>query len=307
MKFDTILKIVKLGRLHMLTIGLLLFVMGALFAVLSGAEFVLNRFIVGYAILLSAHLSVHYSNDYFDADADRYSKTTLFTGGTRVLLVNPELCKFSKWFALFLMGVSMLLALIFIIIFSFSVLFLIFVILGNLLGWYYAAPPVRLTYHGLGEIATMVIFGLMVPGMGYLVLMGKFTIGFLIFVLPFMLYGLALIIAVQIPDMESDYLGNKNTLIVRKGRRFGFLVIGFLLSLATFFFLIISLINLLPAVIDFRLIALLSFLPLSFGIQGLLKQPTDRTPATKLVTNTLSFTLLFVFMINCYFLLLLNY
>ncbi|MBE0516057.1 MAG: prenyltransferase [Methanophagales archaeon] len=307
MEFDTIFKIVKLGRLHMLTIGLLLFVMGALFAVLSGAAFLLNRFIVGYAILLSAHLSVHYSNDYFDTDADRYSKTTLFTGGTRVLLENPELCRFSKWFALFLMGVSLILALLFSILFSFSVLFLLFVLIGNLVGWYYAAPPVRLAYRGLGEIATMVIFGLMVPGLGYLVLMERFTRGFLIFVFPFMLYGLALIIAVQIPDMESDHLGNKNTVIVRKGRRFGFLVIGFLLSLATLSFLLTSLINWLPAVIDLRVIALLSLLPLSLGIQGLLTQPTERAPATKLVTSALSSTLLFIFMINCYFLLLVNY
>jgi len=40
---------------------------------------------------------------------------------------------------------------------------------------------------------------------------------FLIFVLPSMLYSLAFIVSVEIPDLESDRLGGKNTLIVKRG------------------------------------------------------------------------------------------
>ncbi|WP_243669362.1 hypothetical protein [Methanoculleus chikugoensis] len=48
----------------------------------SGARFTPPaQFLVGYAAMAAAHLSVHYSNDYFDADADRFVETTPISGG----------------------------------------------------------------------------------------------------------------------------------------------------------------------------------------------------------------------------------
>lgn len=72
--------------------------------------------------------------------------------------------------------------------------------------------------------------------MGYLVLRGYLNADGLLFTLPLMLYGLAFILTVEIPDMEADRLGHKQTWVVRKGRGFAFTAVGALLLAATVFF-----------------------------------------------------------------------
>ena len=42
-------------------------------------------------------------------------------------------------------------------IFSLPFLFLVFVIVGNIVGWFYSAPPLRLVYRGLGEMMMMMM------------------------------------------------------------------------------------------------------------------------------------------------------
>jgi 1,4-dihydroxy-2-naphthoate octaprenyltransferase len=39
--------------------------------------------------------------------------------------------------------------------------------MGNLVGWFYSAPPLRLAYRGLGEFSTAATVGFLVPAMGY--------------------------------------------------------------------------------------------------------------------------------------------
>lgn len=149
MELSQIKKIIQLGRFQFIFGGLLLFSFGALLALLLKAEFHLNQLILGYAIFITAHLSLHYSNDYFDVEVDKHNPPTTFTGGSGILVENPELREFSKWFAIVLTSLSVLLTIIFMIIFSFPLWFLLFVILSNLLVWFYSAPPLRLIDRGL--------------------------------------------------------------------------------------------------------------------------------------------------------------
>ena len=97
---NTVSKIIKLGRFQYLLGDFLLFTMGALLAILLNAEFVLSKFVLGYAILFTAHLSVHYSNDYYDADVDQHTSPTVISGGSGILVENPELKEFAKWFSI---------------------------------------------------------------------------------------------------------------------------------------------------------------------------------------------------------------
>lgn len=304
LRFDVILKIIKLGRLKFPMIGFLLFSFGALLAILSGVRFALDRFILGYAILFAANLSVSYSNDYFDFEVDKYGKPTAVSGGSGILVQNPELREFAKWFAIVLMSISMAFAIVFTISFSFPTFFLLFVVLGNLLGWFYTAPPFRLVYRGFSEITAIIAVGLFMPGIGYFVFKGGFDFSFIVFALPSMLYALAFIISVEIPDMEIDGLGLKNTIIVREGRKFGFKLITLSLSFSTLYFLAISLTNLFQSLIDFRLTTLFSLLPLVIGIFGLGKQTDDKELATRLVIYNLLVFSLFLLIIDCYFILL---
>jgi 1,4-dihydroxy-2-naphthoate octaprenyltransferase len=300
-------KVILLGRLKLPFIASWVFVFGALLAVVSGATFFLNRFLLGSAIMIATLFSVNYGNDYFDVDADRCNKPTPISGGSGILLENPELRRFARWFAIFLMGLSVALAAVFTVLFSFPLFFILFVVFGNLASWFYAAPPLKLSYRGFSEIVVVIAVGLMTPGMGYFILKAGFDIVFGVFTLPCMLYALAFIINVEIPDLEGDRAGKKRTLIVLKGRKFGFAVTAFSLSAATLYFLIVSLTNLLTPLVDFRLIALFSSVPVFVGFVGLIRRPEDRDSATRLAIRNVAAISLFTLLVDLYFVVLLNW
>lgn len=300
MNTDKLIKIIKMGRFQFIFGGFLYFCLGALFAVLLNTEFSLDKFLLGYAIFFTAHLSMHYSNDYFDLESDKYGKPSQFAGGSGILVENPELKNFAKKFSIILISSSLILAAAFTLIYSYPVWFFLFVLFGNFLAWFYAAPPLRLSYNGLGEIATISI-GFLMPAMGYLTLTGTINMPFIIFSIPLLLYQLLFINAVQIPDMEGDKLGGKITWIVMRGRLFGFKTIAIAGSLATLSFLVLSLTNLYPAPLNFNVIAFLSILPLSFAILSYLKKSEDRNTATNLVNRNLASLIMFLVIINCYF------
>jgi 1,4-dihydroxy-2-naphthoate octaprenyltransferase len=278
-------KLFRVARFQFLICGMALFAFGALWAVLLGAPVYLSRILLGYLVLLPAHLSVSYSNDYFDVDVDKYDKPTIFTGGSGVLVDDPGLRKPAKWIAITLILCSLALGIIFTMMYSFPIWFLGFVVLGNLLGWFYSAPPLRLAYRGLGELSMTISIGLLIPGLGFLVTTGQLNWDGLVFILPLTLYGLAFIINVEIPDMESDRLGNKRTWVARKGRSFGFIVISASFFLATLFFLCVPWLSSRIYPLDFRFLGILSLLPLGAGCIGLLRRPLEKQSATRVVNG----------------------
>ncbi|MGZ7119395.1 MAG: prenyltransferase [Methanobacterium sp.] len=300
MNTEKLVNIIKMGRFQFIFGAFLYFCLGAFFAVLLNAQFALDKFLLGYAIFFMAHLSMQYSNDYFDLEADKRGKPSQFAGGSGILVQNPELKSFAIRFSIVLLSLSLILAALFTFIFSYSIFFFLFVLFGNFLAFFYAAPPIRLSYNGLGEISTISI-GFLMPAMGYLTLMGTINMPFVIFSIPLLLYQLLFINAVQIPDMEGDKLGGKNTWIVRKGRLFGFKTIAIAGSLATLSFLALSLTNLYPVAINFNFIALISIFPLSLSIWSYLKRSNDRNTATNLVNRNLSSLIVFLMIINIYF------
>ena len=300
---ETAKNILVLGRLHFVMGGFLLFLLGALFALISGGDFSLLRFLLGYAVLFPAHLSVSYSNDYFDSDSDKHNKPTFFTGGSGILVEHPELKPFAKKFALFLIFLSILLGAVFLFMFSFPIIFFIFVVFGNTLGWFYAAPPVKLSYRRMGELATVVTAGILLPGMGYFVMKGVIDLFYLLFGIPLMLYGMAFIVGVEIPDMEGDRVGNKKTMVVRKGRKFGFIILTLCYILGTLYFFSLSIFLPLASDYGFFVIGMLSLLPLYLAFKALFKKPKERTEAGKLANNSVAALFTFVFLVDIYYLL----
>ena len=300
-KFNTVSKIITLGRFQFIFGGFMFFCAGALLALLLNAEFSLSKFIIGYAALFAAHLSVSYSNDYFDVDVDKFQEPTRFSGGTGVLVENPELRKFSKNFALALIGLSVILAIIATIIFHLPLSFFLLIISGNLLGWYYSAPPIKLSYRGLSEFAT-VLTGFIVPGIGYVILMGRLDLAFLIFAVPLMLYELLFIINVEIPDREADSQGGKKTLIAAHGCEFGFIIGATAALMATLIYFLIAQTNIYPSNINWVTIAIISLIPLSIGILSVIKKPINRNYAIKWVNYNILSISIFIILINTYFL-----
>jgi 1,4-dihydroxy-2-naphthoate octaprenyltransferase len=140
----------------------------------------------------------------------------------------------------------------------------------------------------------------LIPGFGYFVTSGQITRDGTIFILPLMLYGLAFILAVEIPDMESDRLGNKRTWIARKGRFFGFALIATSLFFATSFFFCFPWLATRSYPLDFRFLGILSLLPLSAGCIGLLRRPRNKQSATRIVKGILIALILYCIFVDGY-------
>ncbi|MGB8253348.1 MAG: prenyltransferase [Anaerolineaceae bacterium] len=293
-------KLLRAGRPHFLVIGLALFIFGVAWAALSGASLSLPRLMLGALVILLAQLSVSYSNEYFDQAVDQPGSATSFSGGSGVLAVNPDLRKAVLRIALVLMAGSLLSGAVFLWIYSYPLWMMAFVILGNLAGWYYSAPPLRLSARGLGEICYILILGFLVPAMGYLTLQGRLDSTGALVLPPLCLYSLASILDVELPDLEVDLAGGKKTWVVRWGRRFGFRAIGLLLLASTGYFFLFPRFYGGQLPLDFRSLGLLSLIPLGAGLVGFVNHPLERGPATRISTWIILSLVIFVLIVDAY-------
>ncbi len=298
--FKLLLKFIKLGK-PQFAVGLFFyFSLGALLGILFNAEFVLSKFILGFAIIFLSTWAVHYHNDYFDFDSDHHGTPTAISGGSGILMEHPEWRNKSKIMGITLIGLAIAISVLFTYLFSYPITFILFVIIANLIAWFYAAPPFQLSYRGLGEFGNSAI-GLLFPGLGYFALIGTLNLPFFIFAIPMLFLQLLFTISVEIPDMEGDRIGGKMTWIASKGRKFGFKIVAISGLLATISFLILPYTNLFPAIIDFRIIAFISLIPLSLGIIEIIKMPLDKLSATKYCIYNLAAIFASVILINIYF------
>lgn len=298
-------KFIKLGK-PQFAVGLFFyFSLGALLAILFGAEFVLTKFVLGFVIIFFSTWAVHYHNDYYDFEADHYVTPTTISGGSGVLIEHPEWKQSSKYMALTLIGLAITVSAVFTVVFAYPITFILFVVFANLLAWFYAAPPFKLSYRGLGEFGNTAI-GILFPGLGFFALMGTLTLPFIVFAVPMLFLQMLFTMSVEIPDMEGDIAGSKMTWVAVCGRRFGFKIIAISGLLATLSFITLNYTYLFPAIIDFRVVAIISLIPLFLGIVELNENPKDKLTATKFCVYNLAGIFAVVILINLYFLYLLN-
>jgi 1,4-dihydroxy-2-naphthoate octaprenyltransferase len=279
---------IRMGRLPLLLGGFLYYLLGALTAVAAGYPLQVPRILIGYAILGPAHLSVHFSNDYFDIDGDRRGKPTGVSGGSGVLAVRPDLHPRTRTIALLLIAISFI-AGIWAYLTELPTPFLpALLFIGNGIGWFYSAPPVRLSSRGLGEVATAIAIGLLIPGMGYLSIAGTLDPSFLFAALPFFLYGVAFILAVEIPDREADSLSGKRTFIVRKGVHAGMLLALAATLLATFLYVTGPFTGIVPLAFPVVAVALISLIPLGYQLSANLKASRGERELADFAQHTVS-------------------
>jgi len=294
--------LLKLGRWHFVFGGLLLFLLGVLLARANGASLEPGRLLLGYAALFCAHLSVSYSNDYFDRAGDRFSTPSPFAGGSGVLVAHPGLGPAARAIALGLIAASLALGALFAWLYRPHWSFFPFVAAGNALGWFYSAPPVRLSSRGLGELSTSISIGLMLPGMGFFVASGGIGTAFLVLALPLLMYGLAFIVSVEIPDVEADREAGKRTLALRFGRPAAFVLNGSVVAAASGLLAVLAW-SRWDGSGEYTPLALLSLIPLVAGMAGLALRPKQREAATRLVNANLSSFILFVLLADSWLLL----
>jgi 1,4-dihydroxy-2-naphthoate octaprenyltransferase len=290
--------ILCLARLHFLAPGFMLYLMGYLLALLGGVKFDLAKFVFGYLVFGSAHLSVSFSNDYFDRYSDRNSVKTSFSGGSKVLVEHPKLESLALKSAVFLLGFSIMANIIFTVFYGYPFWFFVFGLLGAFLGWFYTAPPLNLAYRGLGEISTMLAVGLLMPGMGYFVASGNIGPLFQSFILPLSCYGLFFIITVELPDVESDAVGQKKSLLVKCGRNAGKLISVVATLAGTISLILLFFLGITKSIIDLTPFIVFSLFPLIASISSLVSNTKKRAILVRQVMINMSSMILFLFLID---------
>jgi len=286
--------ILRLARLHFLVLGFLLYLLGYLIAIQAGTQHNLTKFLFGYIVFGTAHLSLSFSNNYFDQQADKNSYQTPFSGGTKVLEKHPELQKTTLKIAISLLLISLITNLIFTITYNYTLWFTIFVITGGLLGYFYTANPIKLAYRGLGEIATMIAVGLFMTGMGYFIAQGQLNNNFFLFAIPLTIYGLFFIITVELPDRECDSIANKKTLVVKYGQKTAKYIAFLAVLTATTYFIIMATLKIAYSTFDWAPFITFSTLPLFASIISIIKDKNSQESLVKQVMLNITSLTLFV-------------
>lgn len=260
--------IIRLGRLHFLSSGVLLNCLGTTIAIYSGASFNLSLFLLGQVVITSTQLMTHYANEYYDLEADRANQTpTNWSGGSRVLVEGSLPPTVALHIAVFFAAVAVLGNFILAVTVSPPILTITLTALA--LSWFYSAPPLQLHSRGLGELSATLTVAALTPITAYF-LQSK-TIGPLILlaIIPLCLLQFAMLISIEFPDEEGDRAVGKRTLTVRFGsRRAAYLYSGLLIM--TFVSLPLIVVTGFP-----HEVALLLLLPMPLAVMLLWKVRRD--------------------------------
>ncbi|HZR10773.1 MAG TPA: prenyltransferase [Myxococcales bacterium] len=90
--------------------------------------------------------------------------------------------------------------------------------IGVALAFFYHAPPLRLSYRGLGELAVALAYGPLIACGAYLVQRGTVSRTVVLASVPLGLLIAAFLWINEFPDCEADRSAGKRTLVVRLGR-----------------------------------------------------------------------------------------
>jgi 1,4-dihydroxy-2-naphthoate octaprenyltransferase len=208
----------SLGRPLFLGGGFVMYGLGVAVAAWGGAAIDWGRYAWGQLIVTATQLATHYSNDYFDVEADRANRTpTRWSGGSRVLLSDGV----PAWMALAAAVVLTAIALRASVTLARRT-----PEAANLLGvavamialsWAYSAPPVRLCARGWGELTTAVVVTLLVPLFGCHLQGHSVGAPLLMAVALPCALQFAMLLAIEFPDAAGDAATDKRTLVVRLG------------------------------------------------------------------------------------------
>jgi 1,4-dihydroxy-2-naphthoate octaprenyltransferase len=186
--------------------------------VAAGGPISLGSYLIGQAMVTAAQVTAHYVNEYADFDADRLVENrTFFSGGSGVLVAGHLGRGVALAAALTSTASALLLAVV--VAFS-SPLASSLGVVALAVSWAYSLPPIRLLGTGLGEIATSVVVVGVVPLVGLSVSGGQPFTALWWLVAALFAAHMAMMLAFELPDLESDRSAGKKVLAVRVGANF---------------------------------------------------------------------------------------
>ncbi len=226
------------------------------------------------------HLGTNMHNDYFDYEGgtDRINENrTPLSGGSPWLVagkLEPKEVRNAAW-ACWGVGIAVGLSLVWMLE-SWEILVL--GLLGFIGGYFYTAPPLKLSHHGIGELFVWLCFGPLVTAGAYFVIAGELTpMAFAVGILPGFLTANILYIA-QFPDYEADKAAGKHHLVVRLGKERavkGYLFFAAAAYLSVVIGVLIHQLGLIDMFPPTALLALLT-LPLQFKAISILKAQFEK-------------------------------
>lgn len=171
----------------------------------------------GLVLLLLVAASVHYANEFADAETDAITRRTAFSGGSGALSrtgLGPALALAA---AVVSAVAGLGLGLIAVRLGVLPVIGLWLLVIGAIGGWAYSLPrSLALARHGLGEIGNAVLGGLLLPVFGYAVAAGSVPVWIVAAFVPFALVDFANVLATAWPDRDADFVVGKRTLVTRR-------------------------------------------------------------------------------------------
>ena len=207
--------ILRATRLPFLVATWIPVLLGTAFAAFNGF-FDLSLFILTVLGASLAHLGVNTANDFFDHrhGADMINVTpTPYSGGSRVIqygLVSPNQMLGTS-------VTSVALAAIIGLYLAFTRGFaeiLLLIAVGTFLIFFYTASPIRLVYHGLGELAVGFAFGPLIVMGTYFAQAQAFSLQAVLASLPVGILVAMILYVNEIPDIRWDREAGKKTLPV---------------------------------------------------------------------------------------------
>jgi 1,4-dihydroxy-2-naphthoate octaprenyltransferase len=212
-----------LGRPKFLFYSAIMHGVGAAAAHATTGEFNLPLFAAAQGTVTLLHLATHYSNEFFDLQADRMNATyTRWTGGSRVL-VDGRLAPATALLIALLMVAGFVTALIYAwfarpeLVSEVPRGCWLLALFALALAWEYSAPPLRLTSRGLGEAVVASMLCVILPWMGFLLQQGVMHLTVALAVVPLFGTQYARMMVMNIPDARGDEAAGKRTLVVRLG------------------------------------------------------------------------------------------
>ncbi|UCH34702.1 MAG: 1,4-dihydroxy-2-naphthoate octaprenyltransferase [Armatimonadota bacterium] len=187
----------------------------------QSGEFRLGLFVLTLVGAVLVHAGANIANDYYDhlSGADDINPdfhTPLF-GGSRLIQDGLMTPRATLMAALACLSIAAVIGIVLTWLRGWPILALGLV--GVLSGFFYTAPPLKLSYRGWGELAVALDFGvLMVAGTQYVQVRAVTAVGLAASV-PVALLILLVLYVNQFPDAPADGQAGKRHLVVRWGTR----------------------------------------------------------------------------------------
>lgn len=211
----TLADLLRLGRPHFLVGGVAMVALGVVLAWSAGARPHALDVALAQALVTLTQWGVHYLNEAHDVDADRANwQRTRLAGGTGLIVHGRVAAGDALRAAHVLFAAGVLAAAALALRAPASLLVSVPMVV---LAWAYSAPPLRLCSRGLGELATGLIVGLLVPA-AVLVPGGVALAPWpWLLLAPLAVQVAALVTVLSLPDVDGDEAAGKRTLAVRLG------------------------------------------------------------------------------------------